>query len=207
MHHNTPTPTGSILSTAKTGASRLAVALVAVLLLVGLSAPTAEAKQGDGAPGPHVTEIRFLGALLGGQSEIVQVPTGEWVTIGVTKAASTAEERDEFMSTVIVEVERNGAPAEFSTVLRTDVPDETLPGGQFSDVTYNAVAKPGPARRPEVWTVRWTLTEDTVVFDTLPPFPAGSVLEASRTIVWTPRGQFPSDAYPCQNGQHPCVDG
>lgn len=208
MQHDTLTPTENTFSPASKGAARLAVALVAVLLFVGLSAQAAEAKKGDGgAPGPHVTEIRFLGALEGDQSEIVQVPTGEWVTIGQAWKETTAEKLDHFMSTVIVEVERNGVPHDFSTDIRTDVPDEDWPGGQSSEVSYGVVVKPGPPHRPEVWTMRWTLTEDRVLFAGFPPFPAGSVLEASRTIVRTPRGQFPSDAYPCPNGQHPCVDG
>jgi hypothetical protein len=40
----------------------------------------------------------------------------------------------------------------------------------------------------------WTFTEDH--FDGWGTVPAGTIAEARRTIVWTPRGQLPSGDYP-----------
>lgn len=186
-------------------ARRLAVLIVAVLALAGLAAqPASAAEGGKHSSKGNTTEISFLGALHG-HSEVVQVPTGEKVILSGGWATLTAEQRDQFVETAIVEVERNGVAQPFETGLRTDVSAPNVPGGLLSYSDWSVTAHPQSPNEPEVWTLRITLTADH--FDGSDLLPAGTVLQASRTIVWTQRGHFPSADYPCPNGQDPCVDG
>jgi hypothetical protein len=175
---------------------RLATSFLAAALLVGLVAQPATARRPFGTGNiPHFTFVFFSGADFG-QSEVVQVPTGEWVRLGGGWSTMTLEQLDHFLATVVVEIERDGAAQEVAPVV--------IPDPEFPFAFFPMTVEPGPADTPEVWTSTWTFTEDH--FDGFEVTPAGTVMEWSRTVVWTPRGTFPSDAYPCPNGGHPCVD-
>lgn len=179
---------------------RLATSFLAAALLVGLVAQPATAKRPlDGldpkGATPQFSFIVWPGAEFG-QSETVQVPTGEWVRVGNGWSTMTAEQLDQFLETVVVEIERDGEAQGVNPVLGA------IPG--INAAIFTVLVEPGPTYRPVEWTLRWTFTEDH--FDGYATTPAGTVFEDSRTIVWTPRGTFPSDAYPCPNGGYPCVD-
>ncbi len=99
----------------------------------------------------------------------------------------TPEQRDHFADTVIVEAIHDGVAHRLSpTFLEVD---DDFPYRAF----YGYLIKPGKAKTPQVWTLRFTFTEDH--YDGEYTTPAGTVDEGSRTIVWTPRGQFPSGDY------------
>lgn len=181
---------------------RLSTTVVAGLLLVGLvAAPAAADRSIESGQLPHFTFASFFGAEFEGQSEVVQVPTGEWVFMANGWGTVTEAQRDDFLATVIVEVELDGVSQPFDTVLFEN--DE--PGALFPYIVgFEVLLNPGRVSVPEQWTLRWTFTEDH--FDGLDWFPAGTVFEGRRTIVWTQRGLFPSADYPCPNGEYPCTD-
>ncbi len=176
---------------------RLATPILAGLLLVGLVAQPALAERTpDTGNFPHYSRVFFPGAAFG-QSEVVQVPTGEWVRLTDGWGTATVEQLEQFLATVIVEVELDGVPQPVTPVVNRD------PEGP--SVSFPYLLNPSAANVAQEWRMRWTFTEDhddgygAVI-------PAGTVFDDSRTIVWTPRGRFPSAAYPCPNGAYPCVD-
>ena len=176
----------------------VAAVLFACLLLAGVAGVSAPAASADPtvehAPTVHNSRINFFDFL--GQGEVVQVPTGEWIELHMGWGTLTEAQRDHFVETVIVEIERDGVPQSFT-------PREGVDGEDWF-VTYDLSVNPGRPNTPETWVMRWTFTEDH--FDGFGVTPAGTIYEGRRTIVWTPRGRFPSSEYPCPNGQYPCVD-
>lgn len=178
---------------------RLTISVVGGLVLAALIAPpVGAARPVDTGALPHSSFVAFFGVEFG-QSEVVQVPTGDWVTLNGGWGTATAAQRQHFEDTVIVRIWRNGVPQPVTAVQLFFEGEETP-----YIVTFPTLIKPGRTNVAEQWTVQWEFTEDH--YDGIGVTPAGTVFEGSRTIVWTPRGRFPSSAYPCPNGGYPCVD-
>lgn len=168
---------------------RLSISMVAGLLLVGMvAAPAAADRDYENGNFPHYSFVFAFGEFVG-QPEVRELPTGEWAEFGAGWGTVTEEQRDHFLETAIVEIERDGVPQDFETFLWFNE------GGPFPyGASFLALTEPGKAKTPQEWTYRVTFTEDH--FDGVYTIPEGTVDEVSRIIVWTPRGQFPSGDYP-----------
>lgn len=169
---------------------RLIISILAGLLLAGLAAaPAAAERPFEKGNVPHESWVDPFGTFWGAP-EVRELPTGEWADFGAGWGTVTEEQRDQFLDTVIVDVERDGVPQNVTPLLF------------FADdaalfvATFHVLVEPGAVEKSQEWTMRWTFTEDHDDGSGLPPILAGSVFEGTRTIVWTPRGQFPSGDYP-----------
>jgi hypothetical protein len=167
---------------------RRTIPILAALLLVGLVAtPAAADRDFDNGNIPHYSWVWAAGALVG-QPEVRELPTGDWAEFGSGWGTVTEAQRDHFVATVIVEIGRDG-------VLQKVEPALFELGGDFPvRAFYTVLIEPGAAKTAQEWTYRMTFTEDH--FDGEDWYLAGTVVEFNRTIVWTPRGQFPSGDYP-----------
>lgn len=166
---------------------RRTISILAGLLLVSLAATPAVADRDiDNGNFPHYSFAYWFGIYYE-QPLVREVPTGEWVELGAGWGTMTEEQRDHFLETVIVEIERDGVLQDFTPTLR--IGDEGVFG-----IRFDLLIEPGAANSPQEWLMTWTFTEDH--FDGWDTIPAGTVWEMPRTIVWTPRGQFPSGDYP-----------
>ena len=125
-----------------------------------------------------------------GAPDARELPTGEWADFAAGWGTVTEQQRDHFLDTVIVEVECDGVPQNVTPLLF------------FADdaalfvATFHVLVEPGAVEKSQEWTMRWTFTEDHDDGSGLPPIPADTVFEGTRTIVWTLGGQFPSGDYP-----------
>jgi hypothetical protein len=170
---------------------RLSIAVLAGVLLAGLvAAPAAADRDVDNGNIPHYSFVWAAGTFLGAPL-VRELPTGDWAEFGNGWGTVTEAQRAHFLETVKVEIERDGVLQDFSTSLFTEE------GAEFPfGVTFTVLIKPGAANTVQDWMMRWTFTEDHDDGSGFDPIPAGTVAEMPRTIVWTPRGQFPSGDYP-----------
>ena len=166
---------------------RLSVVVIAGLLLVGLvAAPAAADRNIENGNIPHYSFVYAFGIFVE-QPEVRELPTGDWAEFGGGWGTATEELRQQFVDTVIVEITRDGVPQDFDTVFFINEYDDPA-------VAFRVLIQPGRAKVPQDWLMTWEFTEEhddglgSVV-------PAGEFWEMPRTIVWTPRGQFPSGLY------------
>ena len=129
------------------------------------------------------------------EERVVQVPTGEQILYHTGWAEDTEEALDHFLFNVDFEVYRNGVLQPSFEPQPLSVPSEDSWGANF-----DFIIETGRPNVPEEWRVRFVVNEND------PDFEGFVIGEFTRTIVWTPRGRFPSADYPCTNGQHPCED-
>jgi hypothetical protein len=168
---------------------RLSISVLAALLLVGLvAAPAAADRDYENGNFPHYSFVFAFGVFFG-EPDPLELPTGEWAEFGAGWGTVTADQRQHFLDTAIVEIERDGVPQDYGTYpWFNDDPEAEFPYG----VSFLALTEPGKANTPQVWTYRTTFTEEH--FDGEVTIPEGTIIEVSRTIVWVPRGQFtPAD--------------
>jgi hypothetical protein len=161
------------------------------VVLVGLvAAPASADRDVHNGNIPHYSFVYASGSFVG-QPLVRELPTGDWAEFGGGWGTVTEDQWAQFLEAVIVEIERDGVPHDFSTELFTNE-------GEFFEFAagFTVLIEPGAAKTSEDWLMRWTFTEDHDDGSGDPPIPAGTVWEMPRTIVWTPRGQFPSGDYP-----------
>jgi hypothetical protein len=128
------------------------------------------------------------------EERVIQVPTGEWIYYHIGWHEQTEEFFDRWLQNVDILFYRNGViqPA-FEPQVIGDIGDGFV-------VNYDFLIRPERPNQPSEWTVQAVINEND------PPLEGYVIFEFTRTIVWTPRGGFPSADYPCTNGQHPCED-
>ncbi len=171
----------------------VAAALVGVL---AFPAPASAERPVPTEPTGNMSRVTSFGAdeCFDLEERVVQVPTGEKVLYHTGWAEDTEEFLDLFLFFVDFEVERNGVlQPSFEPQVLGFIPDQDLWAANF-----DFLIKPGRPNVPEEWTVRFVVNEND------PDFEGFVIGEWTREIVWTPRGQFPSDTYPCTTGQDPC---
>lgn len=135
-----------------------------------------------------------------GEQNTVQLPTGEWVNYHTGWSALTPEDLDFVLTTLDFEVYRDGVrqpnvEAHNRGLCAAPVCDPVV---DLYIGDWDFAISPGRPNVPVELTVRQVVNENTPEFEGL------VVGEFTRTIVWTPRGRFPSDDFPCTNGSHPC---
>ena len=168
---------------------RITIVLLAGLLVVGLvAAPAAADRDPYTGNFPHGSWVG-LQAELFGEPDVRELPTGEWARLFLGWEDATAPQREHFRDTVIVEFYRDG-------VLQSNIGMDLVDDEGSYRVFFDLAEPPGAANSEQVWMVRMTFTEDH--WDGVSWTEAG-VYEDDRTIVWTPRGQFPSGDYPPSN--------
>ena len=153
---------------------RLNIAVLAGLLLVGLvAAPAAADRTVENGNFPHYSFV------YAGDPEDMELPTGEWAEFGAGWGTMTEAQRDDFVASTVVEIECDGVARYVSVFL----PFDTL-------AFHSTLLKPGKAHSSQECTIRATFIKDH--FDGWDWYLEDTVLESTRTIVWIPRGQFPS---------------
>jgi len=165
---------------------RIVIAALVSLLMVGLIAAPAAADRADQGRFPHEQAVATYGEIFG-QPDVRELATGDWAAVIPCRwGTATEEQRDDFFESVTVELYVDGVLQDGLVVWFFPAPTPY--------VVYFKELPPGAANKPVVVTSVVTFTKDH--FDGWDWYPAGTVFEDDRTIVWTPRGQFPSGDYP-----------
>ena len=153
---------------------RLSTSILAGLLLVGLvAAPAAADRTVENGNFPHYSFV------YAGDPEVMELPTGEWAEFGAGWGTMTEAQRDDFVASTVVEIECDGVSQDVSLFL----PFDTL-------AYHSTLLEPGKAHSSQDCSIRATFIKDH--WDGFDLYPKDTVLESTRTIVWIPRGQFPS---------------